>query len=113
MSENPPQAMPAATAGAITPASLEGLEIIAIDALQGIEAMADIAARECDRGRGKVNARLVVRALNEIAFRASEAISALQPAELAPPLAQANLRAAARAAALKAAFDAEEGAPQA
>jgi len=71
MSEPPPQAMPAATAGAITPASLESLEIIAIDALQGIEAMADIAARECDRGRGRVNARLVVRMLGEIAFRAT------------------------------------------
>jgi hypothetical protein len=116
MSKNTPQTTPAATAaaepGAVTPASLESLEIIAIDALQGIEAMAEIAARECDRGRGRVNARLVVRMLSEISFRANEAINALQPAELAPPLAQATLRAANRAAALEAAFDAD-GAPDA
>jgi len=53
MSKNTTPTQPSATDEARDALALESLEIIAIDALQGIEAMADIAARECDRAAAR------------------------------------------------------------
>jgi hypothetical protein len=53
------------------------LHVIGADALSAIEALARLTLHEIDRGPGKLDGMLIVRALAEIAYRAGDARNSL------------------------------------
>jgi hypothetical protein len=57
--------------------TIEDMFIVGCDALRAISTLARLALHECERGKGKVSAALVIGALRDIRYRADDADSCL------------------------------------
>ena len=79
------------------------LYALSADALSAIEMLANLALREIDHGPGRMDGALIVRALTEIVYRASDAENGVSYAAECACLASAgdHLRHLTRAAALE------------
>ena len=58
----------------------DGMHAVGTDACAAIEMLAHLALHEIDRGPGKLDGVLIVRALGEIAYRAGDAYNCLASA---------------------------------
>ena len=80
-----------------------GMHAIGIDAFAAIEMLARLVQHEIDRGPGKLDGVLIVRALGEIAYRAGDAYNCMASAAESAGIAHDDdhLRLLTRAAALE------------
>ena len=81
----------------------DSMHAVGTDAFAAIEMLAHLALREIDRGPGKLDGVLIVRALGEIAYRAGDAYNCMASAAESAGIAHDDdhLRHLTRAAALE------------